>query len=116
MLLSINLLRTDEFNLWCYVSKLNISISTSNQLFRFCSNLFSGHVGKLGSENSQELGLNPDSIQAAVEFAQSMENTNPRNMEMNHYQTFGREPLGMGSALLKNVVIKPGSSSKTDTL
>ncbi|MBO6522890.1 MAG: serine hydrolase [Balneolaceae bacterium] len=80
----------------------------------FAQTYFPGTWGNWEAKTPQELGLNPDSIQAAVEFAQSMENTNPRNMEMNHYQTFGREPFGDGVGPFKErgdqtgIVIKDG--------
>lgn len=44
----------------------------------------------------ETLGLKPDKIRDAIAFAQSHEIKNPRNMEVNHYQTFGKEPYGIG--------------------
>lgn len=75
---------------------------------------FPGSWGNWETKTPQEAGLNPDSIQSAIEFAQSMESTNPRNMEMNHYQTFGREPFGDGVGPFKErgdqtgIIIKDG--------
>lgn len=43
-----------------------------------------------------DLGLKADKIQEAVAFAIASETKNPRNMEINHYQTFGKEPFGFG--------------------
>lgn len=43
-----------------------------------------------------ELGLNSDKIKEATAFAIANETKNPRNMEINHYQTFGKEPFGFG--------------------
>jgi CubicO group peptidase (beta-lactamase class C family) len=42
----------------------------------------------------QQLGLDPSRIQAAVEHARASEPNAPRDLELNHYMTFGREPFG----------------------
>jgi CubicO group peptidase (beta-lactamase class C family) len=39
-------------------------------------------------------GLNPALLKEAVDFAVANETKNPRDLVMNHYQTFGREPFG----------------------
>ncbi len=44
----------------------------------------------------EQMGLDAAKIQEAVQFAKDNESTNPRNMEISHYQSFGREPFGMG--------------------
>lgn len=87
---------------------LLISISVSAQTY------FPGTWGNWEKKTPEELGLNPDSIRSAVEYAQSMETSNPRNMEVNHYQTFGREPFGDGIGPFKErgdqtgIIIKNG--------
>jgi len=43
-----------------------------------------------------ESGLNADKIREAIEFAKASETKNPRNMEISHYQSFGKEPFGEG--------------------
>ncbi|MDB5211823.1 MAG: beta-lactamase [Sediminibacterium sp.] len=43
-----------------------------------------------------ESGLNTDKINEAIAFAKSAETKNPRNMEISHYQSFGKEPFGEG--------------------
>lgn len=43
-----------------------------------------------------ELGLNTASIDEAIRFAIANESKNPRNMEVSHYQSFGKEPFGFG--------------------
>lgn len=43
-----------------------------------------------------ESGLNADRINEAIALAKAAETKNPRNMEINHYQTFGKEPYGEG--------------------
>lgn len=47
-------------------------------------------------KSPESVGLKSDKIQAAIEFAKAHEIKNPRNMEVNHYQTFGKEPYGIG--------------------
>jgi hypothetical protein len=47
-------------------------------------------------KSPESVGLKSDKIQAAIEFAKSHEIKNPRSMEVNHYQTFGKEPYGIG--------------------
>ena len=41
-----------------------------------------------------ELGLNEAKIQEVIKFAKENEIKNPRNMEISHYQSFGKEPFG----------------------
>ncbi|MEM9720177.1 MAG: serine hydrolase [Bacteroidota bacterium] len=45
-------------------------------------------------KSPEALGLNPDSIQAAIEFAISQESANSPDLEQHHYVSFGREPFG----------------------
>jgi CubicO group peptidase (beta-lactamase class C family) len=40
--------------------------------------------------------LNTDKINEAIAFAKAAETKNPRNMEISHYQSFGKEPFGEG--------------------
>ncbi len=44
----------------------------------------------------ESVGLNADKVKQAVDTAKFYESKNPRNMEINHYQTFGKEPFGEG--------------------
>ncbi|GAB2644030.1 serine hydrolase [Emticicia sediminis] len=46
------------------------------------------------SKNPVELGLNAEKIKETIKFAQDNEIKNPRNMEVSHYQSFGKEPFG----------------------
>ncbi|MCY7351995.1 MAG: beta-lactamase family protein [Cytophagaceae bacterium] len=43
-----------------------------------------------------DLGLNAVRIQEAIAFARANEAKAPRNMELSHYQSFGKEPFGAG--------------------
>ena len=41
-----------------------------------------------------EMGVNKIFIDEAIAIAQTAESKNPRNMEISHYQSFGKEPFG----------------------
>src|SRR5215204_1212938 len=41
-----------------------------------------------------ESGIDPKRMQSAIDHAIASEVTNPRDLVMNHYQSFGREPFG----------------------
>jgi hypothetical protein len=43
-----------------------------------------------------DVGLSNDKLQEAIAFAKEKESKNPRNLEISHYQSFGREPFGDG--------------------
>ncbi|HMN88641.1 MAG TPA: serine hydrolase [Saprospiraceae bacterium] len=43
-----------------------------------------------------EMGLNSAKIQEAIDFAIAQESLIPANLEIAHYQSFGREPFGIG--------------------
>ena len=47
-------------------------------------------------------GFDSVKLQEAIDFAISMESDNPRNMEINHYGSFGREPFGDGIGPFKS--------------
>jgi CubicO group peptidase (beta-lactamase class C family) len=44
----------------------------------------------------QQVGMDPDRLNEAIAFAKSKESKSPRSLEIAHYQSFGREPLGQG--------------------
>lgn len=48
-----------------------------------------------------EDGTDPAALQAAVDFAIAHEARNPRDLVLNHYQTFGREPFGYAVGPIK---------------
>ena len=52
--------------------------------------------GEWQKKPANELGLKQPAIDAAVAAAIAGETTAPRNMEINHYRTFGKEPFGEG--------------------
>ena len=41
-----------------------------------------------------QVGMNAALLDSAVAFARASESTAPRDLELAHYQTFGREPFG----------------------
>lgn len=43
-----------------------------------------------------DAGMSNEKIQEAIAFAKEKESKNPRNLEVSHYQTYGREPFGDG--------------------
>ncbi len=42
----------------------------------------------------EQVGIDPFRLQEAIRFAIENESRSPRNLEMTHYQSFGREPFG----------------------
>ncbi|HZD19076.1 MAG TPA: serine hydrolase, partial [Burkholderiales bacterium] len=45
-------------------------------------------------KSAAEVGLDAQRLKEAVDFAIAAESKNPRDLTLNHYQTFGREPHG----------------------
>jgi len=41
-----------------------------------------------------QAGINPQLLKDAIDFAVASEIKNPRDLKLNHYRTFGREPFG----------------------
>ena len=41
-----------------------------------------------------EAGINPQLLKDAIDFSVASEIKNPRDLKLNHYRTFGREPFG----------------------
>ena len=62
----------------------------------------------------EEVGINSQKLKEAVDFAILNESKSPKNLEQNHYQTFGREPFGDAIGPLKDrgeatgIIIKNG--------
>lgn len=48
------------------------------------------------TKKPEDVGLDPAKLQEAIEFAKSRESKSPKNLEVSHYQTFGKEPFGDG--------------------
>ena len=75
---------------------------------------FPGSWGEWEILSPAAAGFDPVKLQEAIDFAISMETENPRNMEINHYGTFGREPFGDGIGPFKSrgemtgIIVKNG--------
>src|SRR5258708_8584931 len=48
-----------------------------------------------------ESGVSPDLLKQAIDFAIAGETKAPRDLVINHYQTFGREPFGYAIGPIK---------------
>src|ERR1700674_562859 len=49
-----------------------------------------------------EAGLSPSLLKDAIDFAVASETKAPRDLKLNHYQTFGREPFGYAIGPIKD--------------
>src|SRR5258708_32429412 len=49
-----------------------------------------------------EAGINAQRLKDAIDYAVANETRNPRDLTLNHYQTFGREPFGYAILPLKD--------------
>ena len=75
---------------------------------------FPGSTKDWERRSPEQMGLLADSIQAAIDYAQSQESESPKNLEVNHYLGFGREPFGDGVGPFKTrgpqtgIILKDG--------
>ena len=60
------------------------------------TNVYFPPAGSWQEKSPAEFGLKESIIKAAIDSAILHESKNPRDMEISHYQTFGREPFGEG--------------------
>jgi hypothetical protein len=49
-----------------------------------------------------EAGINAQQLKDAIDYAAANETRNPRDLTLNHYQTFGREPFGYAIGPIKD--------------
>src|SRR3954451_24215989 len=49
-----------------------------------------------------DAGINPQLLKEAIDFSIANEVKNPRDLKLNHYRTFGREPFGDAIGPIKN--------------
>src|ERR1700680_1754937 len=49
-----------------------------------------------------ETGIDAQLLKEAIDFAVASESRNPRDLTLNHYQTFGREPFGYAVGPIKD--------------
>jgi len=65
-------------------------------------------------KSPSEVRVNAQKLKEAIDFAIANETSAPRNLEQNHYQTFGREPFGEAIGPIKDrgaptgIIIKNG--------
>jgi CubicO group peptidase (beta-lactamase class C family) len=48
------------------------------------------------TKNPEDVGMLSNKLNEAIEFHKQRESKNPKNLELSHYQSFGREPFGEG--------------------
>jgi hypothetical protein len=60
-----------------------------------------------------EAGINPQLLKDAIDFSIASETKNPRDLKLNHYRTFGREPFGDAIGPIKDRGDLTGVSSST---
>jgi Beta-lactamase len=65
-------------------------------------------AGEWEERAASSLGLSQAAIDSAVAFSIAHESSNPRSMEVNHYQTFGREPFGEATGPLADRGLQTG--------
>ena len=59
-------------------------------------NVYFPPPNKWEQKKPSEVGLDGSKLEEAITFAKANESKNPRNMEVSHYQSFGKEPFGVG--------------------
>ncbi len=57
---------------------------------------FPGKDNEWKKKSPAEVGMNSVKLQEAITFSIRSESKNPRDMEVSHYQSFGKEPFGNG--------------------
>ena len=57
---------------------------------------FPGSDAEWKKKSPAEAGMNAEKLMEAIAFSIQSESKNPRDMELSHYQSFGREPFGNG--------------------
>jgi CubicO group peptidase (beta-lactamase class C family) len=55
---------------------------------------YPGPADQWERRSPQQVGMDADRLREAIAFAVASESKAPRNLELAHYQTFGREPFG----------------------
>ncbi len=80
------------FTLILAISLLGIIIPSHAQSKK--ANYYPGFGDDWETRKPQELNMDESLLQEAVQFAIESETKAPRNLEVNHYLSFGREPFG----------------------
>lgn len=83
-------------------------------VFLFCTvnalaqTYFPGNTSEWTHKSPSELGMNADSILSAIQYAQAEESQSDKNLEIDHYHKFGREPFGYGVGPFKTRGVQTG--------
>lgn len=67
---------------------------TANAQKKSAASIYYPEASQWQRKAAAEVGLSADKLQEAVAFAREKESKTPRNLEIAHYQSFGREPFG----------------------
>jgi CubicO group peptidase (beta-lactamase class C family) len=74
----------------CCAAALSVSAQQSSEIY------YPGSGDNWERRTPQQVGMDATRINEAIAYAQAHESKSPRNLELAHYQTFGREPFGQG--------------------
>lgn len=84
-----------KYLLFAALFAISVSVFSQKKVTAVAPNYFPP-FNNWEQKSAADLGLNATAIQATIAFAKTSETKNTRNMEVNHYQTFGKEPFGEG--------------------
>ncbi len=74
----------------------------NKKLTRENSTPYYPEAGGWAHQSAAEAGMDQEKLQGAIQYAIAHEAKNPRNLEVDHYQTFGKEPFGEGVGPFKD--------------
>ena len=99
-----------SFRLCCLISAILYFQTTGAQESRY----FPENGQEWERKSPSEVGMDSLLLAEAISLAKASETANSPNMEINHYQTFGREPFGFGIGPFKErgeqtgIIVKNG--------
>jgi CubicO group peptidase (beta-lactamase class C family) len=79
-----------------FVLLFSLVIFTGTAQRRNAQTIYYPERDRWQAKSPDEVNLNTEKLNAAVEFAKQKESKTARNLEIAHYQSFGREPFGDG--------------------
>jgi len=71
-----------------------VIVSTAFAQKKSVATVYYPEPGRWESKTPEQVGMNSGKLATAITFAKEKESITPRNLEIAHYQTFGREPFG----------------------
>lgn len=77
-----------------------VSFSAYAQISR--SKVYYPEAGQWEQRKPEQVGMNASLLQEAVSFAIATESKTPKDLKINHYQTFGKEPFGVAIGPFKD--------------